>query len=92
MGKNRKALKKAEDTVVNDAQAAGQNVLDDAENGGKKKRDYTKSYFSYTMHEIWNHKMSYALIAPFFICFTQACSQSSRMRLYCLVPRPIFSA
>ncbi|MBR7077246.1 MAG: sugar ABC transporter permease [Clostridia bacterium] len=69
MGKNRKALKKAEDTVVNDAQAAGQNVMDDAADGGKKKRDYTKSYFSYTMHEIWNHKMSYALIAPFFICF-----------------------
>ena len=37
--------------------------------GGKKKKDYTKSYFRYTIHEMGKYKMSYALIAPFFICF-----------------------
>lgn len=35
----------------------------------KQKKDYTRSFRAYTLHEIWNHKMSYALTAPFFICF-----------------------
>lgn len=41
----------------------------DAPQGGSKKKDYTRSYFRYTLHEMWTHKMSYLLIAPFFICF-----------------------
>ena len=36
---------------------------------GKKKKDYTKSYFRFKLHEMGQFKMSYALIAPFFICF-----------------------
>ena len=35
----------------------------------KKRFFNVESYFGYTMHEIWNHKMSYFLIAPFFIVF-----------------------
>ena len=35
----------------------------------RKKKDYTRSYFAYNMHQMWVHKMSYGLIAPFFICF-----------------------
>ncbi len=35
----------------------------------KQKKDYTRSKTAYTLHEIWNHKMSYGLTAPFFICF-----------------------
>jgi len=35
----------------------------------KKRLFNVEKKFGYTMHEIWNHKMSYGLIAPFFIVF-----------------------
>lgn len=35
----------------------------------KKRFFNVEKRFGYTMHEIWTHKMSYGLIAPFFIIF-----------------------
>ena len=35
----------------------------------KKRLFNVEKRFGYTMHEIWTHKMSYGLIAPFFILF-----------------------
>ncbi len=35
----------------------------------KKRWFNVEKRFGYTMHEIWNHKMSYGLVAPFFILF-----------------------
>lgn len=35
----------------------------------KKRFFNVESYFGYTMHEIWNYRLSYLLIAPFFIIF-----------------------
>ena len=35
----------------------------------KKRFFNVETYFGYTMHEIWKHKLSYFLIAPFFIVF-----------------------
>jgi multiple sugar transport system permease protein len=45
-----------------------------AEKGGtpaqpKKRLFNVEKRFGFTMHEIWTHKMSYGLIAPFFILF-----------------------
>ena len=53
----------------NEAQVLKTDASEMPKDGGKKKKDYTKSYFRYTLHEMWTHKMSYLLIAPFFICF-----------------------
>ena len=33
----------------------------------KKRLFNVEKRFGYTMHEIWTHKMSYGLVAPFFI-------------------------
>ena len=35
----------------------------------KKRLFNVEKRFGYTMHEIWTHKMSYGLVAPFFILF-----------------------
>ncbi|MBO4325658.1 MAG: sugar ABC transporter permease [Clostridia bacterium] len=35
----------------------------------KKRFFNVEKRFGYTMHEMWTHKMSYALVAPFFIMF-----------------------
>ncbi len=35
----------------------------------KKRFFNVEKRFGYTMHEIWNHKISYGLIAPFYILF-----------------------
>ena len=56
MGKNRKALKKAEDTVVNDAQAAGQNVLDDAADGAFFRYDLYDLRIVYDLNTVFKHR------------------------------------
>ena len=35
----------------------------------KKRFFNVEKRFGYTMHEIWKNKMSYGLVAPFFIAF-----------------------
>ncbi len=35
----------------------------------KKRFFNVEKRFGYTMHEIWNHKISYGLVAPFYILF-----------------------
>lgn len=55
--------KKADVQVVDNAEA------EVAAKGKKQKKDYTRSFGAYTRHQMWNYRVSYALIAPFFIAF-----------------------
>ncbi len=41
-----------------------------AEQKPKKRFFNVETRFGYTMHEIWRYKLSYVLVAPFFILFT----------------------